>query len=144
MAGFEVTTYGRFCSDHRGTLWSHGVTRPALEAALREFLDGLKSQYEWREAGSNPAAEIKATPQVSESAPPVRQRMSATVHAPSAALKMEAYMNAKGLDQTEFAIQAGTTDKTIRKFRQTGNVKRSILDGIASAMGTSRQELIKQ
>ena len=52
-------------------------------------------------------------------------------------------MNARGLGQTEFAIQANTTDKTIRKFRQTGKVKKSILDGIASAMGISKQELLR-
>lgn len=70
-------------------------------------------------------------------------RFSPTISSPSAARKMEAYMNAKGLDQTEFSIQAKTTDKTIRKFRQTGKVKRSILVGIAAAMGISREELLR-
>lgn len=69
-------------------------------------------------------------------------RFSASLHRPSAAQSMEAYMKKKGLDQTEFAIQAGTTDKTIRKFRQTGTVKRSILVGIAKAMGISKDELL--
>jgi hypothetical protein len=125
------------------TLWYHGVTQPEIVEAVRSHLWHATNQYIQRIQGDVELrpAEIKATPQVP--APPVRQRMSASVHAPSAAGKMEAYMNAKGLDQTEFAIQAGTTDKTIRKFRQTGKVKRSILDGIASAMGTSRQELLK-
>jgi hypothetical protein len=126
------------------SLWFHGVPQPEIVEAVRLRLWHATNQYIQRIQGDfEPhSAGIKATPQVSESAPPVRQRMSATIHAPSAAQKMKAYMNTKGLNQTEFAIQAGTTDKTIRKFRQTGKVKRSILDGIASAMGVSRQELL--
>ena len=139
----EKVEYG---NPKMASLWSHGVTRQALEAALREFLEGIKSQYEWRDTGphtqvsqaSNPPAIVEQITQT-----PAPQRMSATIHAPSAARKMEVYMNAKGLDQTEFSIQAGTTDKTIRKFRQTGKIKRTILAGIAAAMGISREELLK-
>lgn len=72
------------------------------------------------------------------------QRLSAQVTCPSAAQKMQKYIDAQGMNQTEFAIQAGTSDKTIRKFRQTGKVKRSILTGIASAMGITKEELLKQ
>lgn len=122
----------------------HGATSLDIDAALQKTLTGLVNQYTWRDAGPHP----QDAPATSTTAPPktqptARQRMSATIHSPSAAKKMEAYMNAYGLDQTEFAIQANTTDKTIRKFRQTGKVKRSILDGIASAMGISKQELLR-
>ena len=75
---------------------------------------------------------------------PQSPRLSSQITSPSAARKMEAFMENKALNQTEFAIQAKTTDKTIRKFRQTGKVKRSILTGIASAMGITKEELLKE
>jgi hypothetical protein len=71
------------------------------------------------------------------------QRIAATIASPSAAQKMQSYINAQGLNQTEFAIRANTSDKTIRKFRKTGIIKRSILTGIASAMGVTKEELLK-
>jgi hypothetical protein len=69
-------------------------------------------------------------------------RLSATVMSPTAARKMEAFL-AKGIGQTELAIQAGTTDRTLRNFRRTGKIRRDLLDGIAKAMGTTRNELLK-
>jgi hypothetical protein len=33
MAGFEVTTYGRFCGDHRGLEWE-GFSAGMLKSAL--------------------------------------------------------------------------------------------------------------
>jgi len=71
------------------------------------------------------------------------QRTAATIASPSAAQKMQSYINAQGLNQTEFAIRANTADKTIRKFRKTGIIKRRILTGIASAMGVTKEELLK-
>jgi len=122
----------------------HGATSLDIDPALQKTLSSLVNQYTWRGAGPHPQAKpATSTAEPPKAQPTVRQRMSATIHSPSAARKMETYMNARGLDQTEFAIQANTTDKTIRKFRQTGKVKRSILDGIATAMGISKQELLK-
>jgi DNA transposition AAA+ family ATPase len=56
---------------------------------------------------------------------------------------MQEFIDSQGMNQTEFAIRGGTSDKTIRKFRQTGKVKRSILTGIAAAMSISKEELLK-
>lgn len=70
-------------------------------------------------------------------------RLSSQITSPSAVRKMEAFMESNALNQTEFAIRANTSDKTIRKFRQTGRVKRSILTGIASAMGITKEELLR-
>lgn len=75
-------------------------------------------------------------------APEPKKRFSAQVKSESAAHKLAAYMERRGLGQTEFANLANTTDKTIRKFLKTGSVKRSILTDIAAAMGTTREELL--
>ena len=70
-------------------------------------------------------------------------RASAQIKSESAARKVQAFMDKRCLNQTEFAIQAKTTDKTIRKFLKTGQIKRSILVGIAEAMHISREELLR-
>ena len=56
---------------------------------------------------------------------------------------MEAYIESSDLDFKKFAKRAGTTDRTLRKFRKTGLVKRSVFDDIAKAMGLTRNELLK-
>ena len=71
------------------------------------------------------------------------KRLKATVTSPIAARRMEAYMVSKGIGQTEFAVQVGTTDRTLRTFRQKGKVRRDIFDAIAKAMGTTREALLK-
>lgn len=72
-----------------------------------------------------------------------RERLPSSVTSAAAARKVENYLAASELTQTQFAIRAGTTEKTIRKFRQTGQIRRSLLHGIATAMGTTTEELIK-
>jgi hypothetical protein len=43
-----------------------------------------------------------------------QSRTPGTIDSPLAARRMQAYMNAKGIGQTQFAILANTTDRTIR------------------------------
>jgi hypothetical protein len=134
------------------SLLYHGLSQPDIEKELQMTLWEITKQYEQGNVPpiaaeqAQPKAEPKQQDTISQalkSEPAARQRMSATVHSPSAARKMVEYMNAKGMNQTEFSIQAKTTDKTIRKFRQTGKIKGSILAGIASAMGISREQLLQ-
>lgn len=128
----------------------HGLTTQGVEEELRTMLLELCGQYELGTAPQPASPKIKpaspppaAKPQQPQ---PVKvetpRRMPATVHSPSAAAKMDAFMNSKGLNQTEFSIRANTTDKTIRKFRQTGKIKHSILADIANAMGTTKEDLL--
>jgi hypothetical protein len=71
------------------------------------------------------------------------RRLRATITSPSAARQMEAYLDANGIGQTEFAAKVGTTDRTLRAFRKTGKIRRDIFDQIAVAMGTTREILLK-
>jgi hypothetical protein len=71
------------------------------------------------------------------------ERLPARASCPNAVAKVDAYLKSKGIGLTEFAIQAGTTDRTLRRFRATGKVRRDILDGIAAAIGLSRETLLK-
>ena len=43
---------------------------------------------------------------------------------------------------TQFAIEVGTSDRTLRKFRNTGRVKKSIFADIAKAMGITKESLL--
>jgi DNA-binding Xre family transcriptional regulator len=78
-------------------------------------------------------------------ASPIRSaRMPSTVHSQVAVERIEVFMAKKGLSQTEFATRAKTTDKTVRKIRKTADIKRSMLDDIAKALGITREELLKE
>ena len=84
-----------------------------------------------------------AKEQLNNGVPIVNTRMRATITSKIAARRMEAYLEAKNIGLTEFAIQAQTTDRTLRSFRKTGKVRRDIFDNIAKAMGTTRDALLK-
>ena len=74
---------------------------------------------------------------------PTRPRLSAMITSPGSAKRMEEYITSRGMGMTEFATKAGTTDRTLRAFRKTGKVRRDIFASIASAMNTTKEELLK-
>jgi len=71
-----------------------------------------------------------------------KRRIPRSIHSESAAKKLEDYLNAKGLSQTQFAIQINVNQKTLYRFRRTGNVGKSVAQDIAQAMGTTLEEFI--
>jgi hypothetical protein len=73
-----------------------------------------------------------------------RPRWKASIGTHAAARRMEAYIKSHGMNLKEFAKRAGTTDKTLRKFRRIGRIKRSVFDDIAKAMGLTRDGLLKR
>jgi len=106
-------------------------------------------------ASASPLLKMALTPQMSPPSaykpllplvitPPKPKRLSAHITNSTAARKMQEFMDSHCLNQTEFAIQANTSDKTIRKFRRTGQIKRSIVPDIAKAMGITKEELLRQ
>jgi hypothetical protein len=56
---------------------------------------------------------------------------------------MEAFLGDHGIGLTEFSTKAQTTDRTLRKFRKTGTLRRDIFDAVAKEMGLTRDELLK-
>lgn len=69
-------------------------------------------------------------------------RLSGTVTSLTAARKLEAHLAKNCLGMTEFANLVPTTDRTLRSFRKTGKVRRDIFEGIAKAMGTTKERLL--
>lgn len=134
----------------------HGLSREDMRRAVDEFLLGLVEAYVWQnpntlsQAGAGKTvAPIPSEGKHLEETPDkiIRQtapaRLASTVHCPSAITKMEEYISTNGIGLTDFATSAGTTDRTLRRFRKSGKVRRDILAGIAKAMGITKDELIK-
>lgn len=139
-------------ADPNLTLGYHGLDHYRMVNEIKGRLWEAANPYRWKatEPATPPVIEdatplLTASPQsVSTQAQPERpRRMSASIHSPSAARKVEAFIEAKGIGLTNFATSAGLTDRTLRSFRKTGRIRRSLLDGIAQAMGTTREELLR-
>lgn len=69
-------------------------------------------------------------------------RIARSIQSESAAKKLEAYLDAKGLSQTQFAIQIDVDPKTLYRFRTTGKLGKPVAQTIAQAMGLTLEELI--
>jgi hypothetical protein len=87
-------------------------------------------------------ARLRTDEKATSNRDPAAGRLSSTVYSPIAARRMEAYLKANAIGQTDFASTAGTTDRTLRSFRRTGKVRRDIFDSIAKVMGTTREALL--
>jgi hypothetical protein len=126
------------------TLRHHGLTlaemRQAMAASLEEPIKARLATAITDQVKASIANTSTTAPAEKETR---HKRLSATIHCPKAARQMEDYIAKNGLDQTKFAIKAGTTDRTLRSFRQTGRVRRDIFENIAKAMGTTKEALIK-
>jgi hypothetical protein len=80
-------------------------------------------------------------------APPLtapKRRIPRSIHSESAAKKLEDYLNAKGVSQTQFAIRINVDPKTLYRFRTTGNVGKPVAQAIAQAMGITLEEFISR
>jgi hypothetical protein len=87
-------------------------------AAIRVETERKLAAIRKGEGGSAPEQPIRADPPT-----PATARLSATINCPAAARKMETYLETHGIGLTSFAIQAQTTDRTLRSFRKTGKVR---------------------
>ena len=72
-----------------------------------------------------------------------RKRLTSTITSHKAVKKLEAYLAEKNMALDEFAKKAQTTGRSLRRFRKTGKIRRSIFDSIAAAMGRTRDELLR-
>ena len=73
-----------------------------------------------------------------------RKRTPSTINSQIAARRMEEYLTSTGETQAAFARRAGgTTERTIRTFKNTGKVRKNIFRDIAAAMGKTTETLLK-
>lgn len=79
---------------------------------------------------------VVASPNVpSVWAPVPRKRIARSIHSDKAARRMEAYIQDKGITQTQFSVTVDADIKTLYRFRRTGKVDKSVAKRIAEAMG---------
>jgi hypothetical protein len=129
--------------------WIIKLQEDAIESAVGMIPGGYGDDlYEyfrnilWKTtyADLNPPKELTAKRESRNQKQP--SRLPSTVTSPPAARKLEAYIQRTGIGLTEFATRIGTTDRTLRSFRKTGKIRRSIFEGIAKAMGTTKESLL--
>lgn len=78
-----------------------------------------------------------------ELVPAGNKRFPSTITSLIAAKRVTDYMQSKGYGQTQFAVEVGTTDRTIRNLSKTGKIRRGMLGEIAERMGTTLEALLK-
>jgi lambda repressor-like predicted transcriptional regulator len=69
--------------------------------------------------------------------------LARSVGGQAAVAAVKEYIQARGLSQTQFSIQAGVSERTLRNFLTNGKMRRSSLDGVAKAMGLSLEQLLR-
>jgi hypothetical protein len=139
-------------SDSEKSLAYHGVTVDGMHAVIKRRLgEQLGQLYQVEYPPSDPPPlppaiqkqmQITAPSGEQTLSPPTITKTKGTIYAPRAVVKLEAYLLRTQESLTEFAGRAGTSDKTLREFRKTGKVRRYIFDGIAKAMGLTREQLL--
>ncbi|MGI9074286.1 MAG: helix-turn-helix domain-containing protein [Bryobacteraceae bacterium] len=72
-----------------------------------------------------------------------RPRLRQSVCSPLAVTRIESHLTSTGMSLTDFANSVGTSDRTLRRFRQTRKIRRDIFVQIAKRLGTTPEELLK-
>jgi hypothetical protein len=72
-----------------------------------------------------------------------RKRMSRSVGTPAAVNVMNEYLQHRPLTDTQFGNQFNSTDRTVRKFRSTGKMRRSTFEEMAKSMGLTSDQLLR-
>jgi hypothetical protein len=75
-------------------------------------------------------------------APVPRKRIGRSIQSERAAQRMEAYIQEKGITQTQFSVAVNADPKTLYRFRRTFRVEKSVAKRIANAMGITLEQLI--
>lgn len=134
-------------SEFEGVLPQLGVKHrkiPPVSKALKLQLAHWVTRSRERALATAPSAKsIEVTDEPTSRERGTTKRLPSSITSPVAAKRMEEYLRNKPIGQTEFAGKVGTTDRTLRRFRKTGTVRRDIFDAIAGQMGTTRDGLLK-
>lgn len=72
-----------------------------------------------------------------------RKRMSRTLGSAEALRVVTDYLEHTKLTDTQFGNQFNTTDRTVRSFRTTGEMRRSNFEAMATSMGLTSDQLLR-
>jgi hypothetical protein len=70
------------------------------------------------------------------------KRIGRSIHSEKAAQRMEAYIQGKGITQTQFSVAVNADPKTLYRFRKYGKVEKSVAKRIADNMGITLEEFL--
>jgi hypothetical protein len=84
--------------------------------------------------GISPAASGKQAP---------RKRMSRSLGTPEAVQTVAQYLQHTQMTDTQFGNQFLTTDKTVRKFLNSGKMRRSNFEDMAKSMELTTEDLLR-
>jgi hypothetical protein len=93
--------------------------------------------------GATLAAAAGASGSATLSTRPQRQRMSRSLGTPEAVQMVTQYLHHTQMTDTQFGNQFLTTDKTVRKFLNSGQMRRSNFDEMAKSMGLTSEQLLR-
>lgn len=71
------------------------------------------------------------------------KRLPRSIGTPEAVNAALAYMESKGLTETQFGNQFQSTDRTVRSFRKSGKLRRSTFEAMAESMGLTIEQLLR-
>jgi hypothetical protein len=71
------------------------------------------------------------------------KRLPRSIGTPEAVNAAIAYMESKGLTETQFGNQFQSTDRTVRSFRRSGKMRRSTFEAMAKCMGLTIEQLLR-
>jgi hypothetical protein len=115
-----------------------GLLRMMMEEEVREMARIRVRQREQPQASGDSPLPTTKTAKASK-----RNRLSKTIKSDIAARRLEAFLDASPMEKTVFARNAGTTERTLLRFRRTGRINRQTLREISREMGTTLEELTK-
>ncbi|MDR3773278.1 MAG: helix-turn-helix transcriptional regulator [Terracidiphilus sp.] len=138
---------------------SMGVLSQTLEATLLDHLKELKSREDLTLTGKQASAYAASGVDLASGSPLLMmiaaagrgahlqpsnvrsgKRIGRSIHSDKAARRMEAYIQEKGITQTQFSVAVNADTKTLYRFRRTGKVEKSVAKRIAEAMGITLEQ----
>ena len=126
----------------KGILSDAGAkTSECKETIYRGLCDRIgywTNKYEDPRLGPSKPAKSEASQQALL---PTNARLSGIVHSPVAARRMENHLRRNHILQREFALAVGCDERTLRRFRKTGKIRRDLLDAVAKNMALSIMQL---
>jgi hypothetical protein len=108
---------------HRLFKWHASIFDPDGEPATSSAMDALDEGDETTCSTNAKARSSFVTPMLEKKG---KQRLSASVTDYELANKIPGYLEAKAIGLAKLAEQTGTTERTLRKFRRSGKVRRDI------------------
>lgn len=86
--------------------------------------------------------EGQSSPQLRLNLQTQKKRLRSTVESWAAVRLIEKHLETKGIGANVFARNVGTTERTLRKFRNTGRIRRDLFDEIAKELGMDKEALL--